>query len=43
MFSESGIDLDFDVFEEIEQDHKFFEVKSKRLTQSRYTITYTFA
>ncbi|XP_065668728.1 microphthalmia-associated transcription factor isoform X4 [Hydra vulgaris] len=35
MFSESGIDLDFDVFDQIEEDHKFFEVKLNSLTQSR--------
>ncbi|XP_057313152.1 microphthalmia-associated transcription factor-like [Hydractinia symbiolongicarpus] len=34
MLSESGIDLDFDVFAEIEQDHKCYEVKAKSLTPS---------
>jgi len=35
MLSESGIDLDFDVFAELEQDRVCYELKSKSLTMSR--------
>ena len=34
MLSESGIDLDFDIFEEVENDQGY-ELKAKSLTRSR--------
>lgn len=35
MLSESGIDLDFDIFEEVENDHQqCYEIKAKSLTRS---------
>jgi len=37
MLHESGIDLEFDIFEEVENDHQQqgYEIKAKSLTRSR--------